>query len=196
MKRILTLTAAVALLWTATAAGSGDSDGKHLTAVFSYATFYEPSTGSYFETYLSFDAWNLNFVKAGNQYQATVEALITVSLGDSIVLAKKYDLGSPKIASPDANRFNFIDVQRFALANGIYDLKLQIRDKNGDDEPTVVEQQLALYYDTKRPALSSVQMMSNVTPTANASMLVAIASMTSSFKSVRPSSSSSCSWSS
>ncbi len=171
MKRILILTAAVALLWTATAAGSGDSDGKHLTAVFSYATFYEPSTGSYFETYLSFDAWNLNFVKAGNQYQATVEALITVSLGDSIVLAKKYDLGSPKIASPDANRFNFIDVQRFALANGIYDLKLQIRDKNGDDEPTVVEQQLALYYDAKRPALSSVQMMSNVTPTETPNIL-------------------------
>ncbi len=172
MKRIILLIAALIFSHLGFAAGNTATNGnKHLTAVFSYATFYEFGTGSYVETYLSFDAWNLNFVKTGNGYQANVEIVITAAVGDSLVMAKKYDLSSPVIASPEANRFNFLDVQRFALANGIYDLQIQLRDKNGSDEATVVEQQLPLYYDTKRPALSSLQMMSNVTPTETPNIL-------------------------
>ena len=170
MKRIFLFAIALTMSFLGLAAKSG-ADGKHLTAVFSYATFYEKSVGSYFETYLSFDAWNLNFVKSGSKYQASIETLITVSKDDSIVLAKKYELGSPTIASPEENRFNFIDVQRFALANGIYNLTISLKDKNSNDEPTVVEQQLVLYYDAKRPALSSVQMMAKVKPTETPNIL-------------------------
>lgn len=156
---------------TATNAVSAPDEGRHLTAVFSYATFYEQGTGSYLETYLSFDAWNLTFVKSGDKYQATVEVVVTARIGDSLVMVKKYDLNSPKIATPEANRFNFLDVQRYAIANGIYNLKISLRDKNANDEPTVVNQQVALYYDRKRVALSSVQMMSKVTPTETPNIL-------------------------
>ena len=173
MKRLFLLAAILTISHLTMAAtfvpSSGDS--KHLTAVFSYATFYETGTGSYVETYLSFDAWNLNFVKTGNGYQANIEIVITASIGDSIVMAKKYDLASPAIKSMEANRFNFLDVQRFALANGIYNLQIQLRDKNSSDAATVVEQQVPLYYDAKRPALSSLQMMSNVTPTVTPNIL-------------------------
>lgn len=144
---------------------------KKLTAIFSYATFHQKDIGSYIETYLSFDAWNLNFVKSGNTYQATVEILITVSQNDSIEIVKKYDLKSPAITSSDADRFNFLDVQRFAIANGIHDMKVQLRDKNSAAEPVTISQQLAIYYDNKRPAMSSVQMMSNVSPTSTPNIL-------------------------
>lgn len=169
MKRILILTASILLSLQAFAFNA--SNGKHLTALFSYATFYHQSTGSYFETYLSFDAWNLNFTKVDNGYQAKIEVVITASQNDSIELIKKYILSSPVISSPDADRFNFIDVQRFALANGIHDLRIQLHDLASDDEPTVVTQQMALYYTKKRAALSSVQMMSNVKPTTTPNIL-------------------------
>lgn len=169
MKRIILLAAALVLTHLAAAHPAGGD--KHLTAVFSYATFYETGTGSYFETYLSFDAWNLNFVKSADGYRANIEIVITASIGDSLVMAKKYDLASPKIASPDADRFNFIDVQRFAMANGIYDLKIQLHDKNSSDPATVVEETIPLYYDAKRPALSSVQMMSDIKPTTTPNIL-------------------------
>jgi GWxTD domain-containing protein len=167
MKRIATI-AALLLLGFSSMAASTD---KQLTAVFSYATFYQSEVGSYLETYVSFDAWNLNFVKTGDSYQATVEIVITVSQNDSIEMVKKYRLNSPKIKSLDADRFNFIDVQRFAVANGIHDLRITMRDINSDNEPTVAEQQIALYYNHKRPAMSSLQMMSKVTPTVQENIL-------------------------
>lgn len=171
MKRILLILFAFAVYSQATATNAQGYSDKHLTAVFSYATFYHPSTGSYFETYLSFDAWNLAFVESAGQYQATVEIVLTVSQRDSIELIKKYDLKSPKIANPNDNKFNFIDVQRFAIGNGIHDIKIQIRDLNSSDEPTLVEQQMALYYTAKRPAMSSLQMMSDVKRTTSENIL-------------------------
>ena len=169
MKKLLT--AIVMLTFIQLSFARGNDSDRHLTAIFSYATFYQSGTGSYVETYISFDAWNLNFVKNGADYQAVVEVLITIQQKDSLEIIKKYELSSPRIASPENNRFNFLDVQRFAIPNGIHDLTIQLKDKNSDDVPTVVNQQIVTYYTRKRPALSSLQMMSNVKPTTTPNIL-------------------------
>lgn len=171
MKRLSIIALLVAMTLSVAAAPLRADDGKHLSAIFSYATFYYPETGSYVETYISFDAWNLNFVQQAKGYRAVVEVVLTVSQGDSIEWMKKYDLSSPTIASLDADHFNFIDMQRFALDNGLHDLRIQLRDKNSADEPTVITQQLPLYYTSRRTALSSVQLMSRVVPTETPNIL-------------------------
>lgn len=150
---------------------NASAQNKQLTAVFSYGTFFQSGTGSYVETYLSFDAWNLNFVKSGNNYQAKVEVVITVSQKDSIEMVKKYDLNSPQIASLEQNRFNFLDIQRFKVPNGVHDLRIQLRDLNSDNGATIVEQQLALYYTRRRPALSSLMMVASIKPTETENIL-------------------------
>lgn len=160
----------MAVMMTAAVSGAY-AQNKQLTAVFSYGTFYQSGTGSYVETYLSFDAWNLNFVKSGDAYQAKVEVIITVSKGDSLELVKKYDLNSPRIASPDLDHFNFLDMQRFLVPNGIHDLRIQLRDLNSSNEATIVEQQLALYYNDRRPALSSLMMVASIKPTEKENIL-------------------------
>ena len=147
------------------------AQNKQLTAVFSYGTYYQQGTGSYVETYISFDAWNLNFVKVGDNYQAKVEVIITVSHDDTIDVVKKYELNSPRIATPEQDHFNFLDMQRFAVANGIHDLRVQLRDLNSDNAATVVEQQLALYYTPRRPALSSLMMVASIRPTESPNIL-------------------------
>ena len=49
------------------------AEGKQLTAVFSYSTFALSDGSPYVETYLSFDAWNMNFVATNKKhYRATV----------------------------------------------------------------------------------------------------------------------------
>lgn len=171
MKHIASIILAIALTVGSLHASTGADNEKHLTAVFSYATFFNYQVGPYFETYISFDAWNMNFVKKGNKYQAVVEVVLTVSKGDSIVIAKKYDLNSPVIDSPEADRFNFIDMQRFALANGVYQLQISIHDKNSSDAPTVVNETLAILYDQRTPRLSSVQMMATVKPTVTENIM-------------------------
>ena len=144
---------------------------KQLTAVFSYGTFYHPETGSYIETYLSFDAWNLNFVKDGDGYKAKVEVVIAVKQGDSIETVKKYELNSPRIASLDQNHFNFLDVQRFGISKGIHDMSIQLRDLNSNNEATVVEQQIPIYYNRRNPALSSLIMLASIKPTKTQNIL-------------------------
>jgi GWxTD domain-containing protein len=174
MKRFLIIVAAVMASMQALALSSGRTDGdneKHITAFINYATFYHPTVGPYVETYISFDAWNLNFKKQGSEYQATVEVIITLSKEDSIEWVKKYDLQSPKIASLDKDRFSFLDVQREAVSNGIHDLTIQLHDKNSSDAATVTKLQLPVLYTDKRTTLSSVQMMSTVKPTTTMNIL-------------------------
>ncbi len=168
MKHLLSLFTATVICLTTMAA---NTESKHLTAVFSYATFYHPTVGSYVESYLSFDAWNLNFVKSGAKYQATVEILITISKDDSIEAVKKYELASPKSDTPNPDKFNFLDVQRFAIPNGIHQMRITLHDKNSSDEATVVDQQIAVLYTPRTTTLSSVQMMSTLKPTTTENIL-------------------------
>lgn len=168
MKKSIRLLFAALLIGCSLSAAAQD---RQLTAVFSYGTFYQSGTGSYVETYLTFDAWNLNFVKNGDSYQATVQVVITASKGDTIEYANKYELKSPRIASPDLDHFNFLDMERFSLPNGIHNLRIELRDIYSPNKPTVVEQQLALYYTPRRPALSSVMMVASIKPTENENIL-------------------------
>ena len=138
-----------------------------MRAVFSYSTFYAASTGQpYVETYLSFDAWTMNFVEQANgTYRATAEVVIVARQDDSVCYVKKYDLNSPTVGTLDELDFSFIDMQRFSLRNGIYNLELTLRDKNADDPAATVSEKLVINYDNLHPTLSSVQLMASATPT-------------------------------
>lgn len=138
-----------------------------MRAVFSYSTFYAPSTSQpYVETYLSFDAWTMQFVKQPNgSYRATAEVTIVAKQGDSVCYVKKYDLNSPTVGSLEELDFSFIDMQRFSLNNGIYDLELTIRDKNSEAPAAMVSEKLAFNFDNVHPTLSSIQLMAEATPT-------------------------------
>jgi len=168
MKRIVFI-ALMALSLTATA--TAVPAAKQLSAIFSYSTFYLQETGPYLESYISFDAWNLNFVKADGGYQAAIEIVLTIRKDDSIEHAKHYRLLSPFIASPDSNRFTFMDIQRVALGNGIHDMEISMRDMNSNNEAVSITQKVAILYDNTTPKLSSVQMMNKVQPTQEENIL-------------------------
>lgn len=148
------------------------AEDKKLTAVFSYATFALSHGSPYVETYLSFDAWNMNFIKnKQGQYQATVEVVMMALKNDSVAYVKKYDLNSPAINDTVNNHFNFMDVQRFPLKNGIYTLKIVMRDKMSKREPVEVNQKLVVDHSAVKPNLSSLQTMSIATPTTKENIL-------------------------
>ena len=147
-----------------------------MQAVFSYSTFYSPKTDMpYVETYLSFDAWTMQFQelkKMGSvAYRATAEVVTVLKQGDSVCYVKKYDLNSPKVASLDELNFNFLDVQRFSLKNGIYDLELTLRDKGSDAEAVTVSEKVALNYDGKHPSMSSLLLVATATATEEENIL-------------------------
>lgn len=167
MKKVilaLTLVALVAPVW---------GQGRSLSALFSYSTFYLPDGEQpYVESYLLFDASSLGFVKMENgRYRATVEVTMVYKSGDEIVYAKKYDLNSPTTASAEDNHFSFLDLQRVGLKNGIYNLELTLRDKSKDDGGTSLLQRVNVAYEKKKPSMSSLQLMATVTPTTTDNIL-------------------------
>ena len=147
--------------------------GAQMQAVFGYSTFYDVANNRpYMETYLQFDAWTLHFQKQSpGMFGATVEVTLVVRQGDSVCFLKKYDLQSPTVARLDELDFSFIDVQRFGIACGIYDLDLTLRDKATGDAPAEVHEKVAIYYDRQHAALSSIQLMSEATPTVTENIL-------------------------
>lgn len=144
-----------------------------IQALFGYSTYYQAAASQpYIETYLLFDAWTLHFEpQADGRRQATVAISLVARQGDSICFAKKYDLNSPMLGTDDSLNFNLLDMQRFALTNGIYDLDVTLQDKNKEGQPVAFTEKLVINYDSKRPALSSVQLMSSVKPTTTQTIL-------------------------
>ena len=144
-----------------------------MQAVFGYSTFYIPKTGMpYVETYLSFDAWTMEFQQQEDgKYRATAEVLTLLKQGDSVCYFKKYDLNSPSVSSLDELNFSFLDVQRFSVRNGIYDLEITLKDKGSDRPSATVVEKLVVNYDGKHPTMSNVQLMSSVKPTEKENVL-------------------------
>ena len=142
-----------------------------MSAVFAWSSFFDGNR-PYVETYLQVDAWTVQFaaLQAG-VYGATVEVTLVVRQGDSVCYLKKYDLHSPTLARLDDLDFSFLDVQRFQLGNGIYDMEMTLRDKYADAEPATVREKFVLMYDREHAALSSVQLMSEATPTISENIL-------------------------
>ena len=144
-----------------------------MQAVFAYSTFYAPTADMpYVETYLSFDAWTMQFNKMeSGAYRATAEVVTVLKQGDSVCYVKKYDLNSPTVDSLNKLDFSFLDVQRFSVKNGIYDLEITLRDKGSDRPAAMVMEKLVLNYDKKHPSMSSLQLMSSATPTQTENIL-------------------------
>ena len=141
-----------------------------MQAMFAYSTFYLAGDDRpYMETYLQVDAWTVAFAEqSSGGYRATVEVSLAVRQQDSVVYAKHYDLNSPTVGNLSRLDFSFLDVQRFSLGNGIYDIEVSLRDKGSEAEPATTTEKVIINYDRQHPALSSVQPMASAKPTQGA----------------------------
>ena len=167
MKKILFIVLATLLACNAMA------EEKSLSALFGYSSFYLPEGNQpYVETYLNFNAWTLNLVQdETGQYRATVEVTLIVRRNDTIAYIKKYDLHSPYTNSPENDNFTFFDLQRFALANGIYDMELTLKDKASSQPPFVMNERLIIFYEAQKANMSNIQLMASASPTVEQNML-------------------------
>ena len=143
-----------------------------MQALFGYSTFYlTEQQQPYVETYLQFDAWTMQFAERQGGYRAVAEVTMVLSQQDSVCYFKKYDLESPAAPSLDKLDFSFLDVQRFSVGNGIYDLTIRLRDKGSDAPEAVLTEKLVVNYDGRHPSLSSLQLMASAKPTMKENIL-------------------------
>lgn len=103
---------------------------KNLKAYFSHTTFNTPDNKPFVETYLSFIANSL-YLKPNpnNKLQAEIEIQLNFTQNGEIVNGMKYKLSSPEF-DDSAKIYNFVDQQRFELAQGNYGIELIMTDLN------------------------------------------------------------------
>jgi GWxTD domain-containing protein len=120
MKRILTLLFFSFVFFSARA--------TELSANMTWCAFSTPDQKTYVETYISVIGNSVTYVKNKNgKYQAGIDVLMTFTKDDSIRSAQRYVLNSPEI-DDSSKAVTFLDLQRFYLPLGIYNLQITLTD--------------------------------------------------------------------
>jgi GWxTD domain-containing protein len=145
----------------------------NVTAYLTYGSFSSPAKGQYIETYTSVIGNTLKFVKNANgKYQGAVDISVVFKLNDEIKNAKKYTLNSPEIADTLSGMPNFIDEQRYTLANGRYEMELSIADKNKPlEKPFITKVPINIEFADNLVNISSIQLLESYTKSTMPSVL-------------------------
>ena len=121
---------------------------KSLNAYISYAVFNTPGENStpYVETYITFDKGSLVYVKnESGQYTATINVTIMFKQWESVQNFGKYSLSSPMVTDTTGIGGFFMDMQRYSLDNGTYNLEVILEDANNkSDKPFKAIDQLLI----------------------------------------------------
>lgn len=121
-------------------------EAQRLQALTSWSAFHAPGAKSYIETYISIDGRSVNQVqnKAGN-YEASVQVLIQIALGDKYIYTDKFNMLSPECKDPKAAKA-FINQQRIPLPEGDYTLKIELTDNQDPKNYAVVQDKLSVHF--------------------------------------------------
>ena len=148
------------------------ANAQNINALFSYATFYNPQEGPYIETYLSVEGTSVKYIQNNNnKWQATVLVTLIFKQGDKIVSFKKYELNSPELVSDTSQKINFLDIQRFPLPNGNYEMSLILKDKNLDLPEVEVSQVIEISYPKDVPVFSDIEFFERMSKSSEKNML-------------------------
>ncbi len=146
---------------------------QQIRAYLTSATFNTPDKGPYIETYLSVIGNSVRFVKNSNgKFQGQINIAISFSKSDTIKNAEKYTLSSPELNDTSKGCPNFIDVHRFALANGNYTMEISIADKNNETvKPFVSTMPVVINYENDKMTVSEVQLLESYTKSTTPSII-------------------------
>ena len=121
---------------------------KEINSFISYGTFNitGENTTPYIETYITFDCNSLMYVKvADGQYQASINMTVIFRDDNEIKNYDKYTITSPQVSDTTNLNGFFMDVQRYSLANGEYQMEISIEDANNKSiKPFRVEENIII----------------------------------------------------
>ncbi len=152
---------------------SSSIKASNVTAYLTYAIFTSPAKGPYIETYISVIGNSLQFVKnANDRFQGAVDISIAFKQDGEIKSAQKYSLNSPETADTSKGTPNFIDQQRYSIANGAYEMELSIADKNKPNEkPFVTTVAVTINFPDTIIGISSIQLLESYTKSSVSSII-------------------------
>lgn len=106
-------------------------------AIFNYKIFYIPERGPVVETYFDISGQSVILVDNGDGIlKSQVELTMIFKKGEEIVTFDKKVIDSPEMTA--GNIVDFIDIERFIIPSGDYELEIHIMDLNDPTEDTQV----------------------------------------------------------
>lgn len=161
MKKILTF------LFLSFVAVQLHAQQKELNSFISYGTFNITGENStpYLETYITFDCNSLMYIKnAKDQYEASINLTVIFKQGNDIKNYDKYTVTSPNVSDTTNISGFFMDIQRYSLANGEYQMEISIEDVNNKGrKPFKVEENIIIDF-PKNICFSSIIALEDYKP--------------------------------
>jgi len=135
---------------------------QNLRAYLSYSIFNTPTNEPYVETYLSVLGSSIDYIDSGDgKYQGTINVQIIFMSGDSIINYAKYFLSSPIIDDTIENNVNMLDIQRYALPIGKYDIEISLNDTNSNNKKLISYDKFEIDFSNDSMAFSSIEFLSS-----------------------------------
>ncbi len=111
-----------------------NAKAQGVDAYFYYSPFYAPGSGTYVETYIAFAGNSLYYkLTPDSILQASVEVTMLFKNVDDIKEYRKYKVVSPPLPDTAVEFPSFIDLQRIAIPEGVYNFELIVKDNYAPD---------------------------------------------------------------
>ncbi|MBC8319483.1 MAG: GWxTD domain-containing protein [Bacteroidetes bacterium] len=137
-------------------------NSQNLRAYLSYSVFNTPDNEPYIETYLTVNGKSIIYEQLDDgSYQGTLEVQILFKQGDSIVNYSKYELSGPNIDDTIKNNVNMLDIQRYALPIGEYNIEISLRDKNSDQKEIISYDKFTIDFVEDNMDFSDIELLSS-----------------------------------
>ncbi|GJM34864.1 MAG: hypothetical protein DHS20C18_38650 [Saprospiraceae bacterium] len=128
-----------------------------LDASLSYAVFKSPDQ-PYVEVYLHVAGKTVTFAPVTDSTaQAGIEVLLLFKQGEKVIKVDKYILNSPVTKK----WIDFVDLKRYALPEGTYELVVNIRDIRNDENIREYKTELKVKFPEEQVALSDIQLLAS-----------------------------------
>ncbi|MEZ4961578.1 MAG: GWxTD domain-containing protein [Saprospiraceae bacterium] len=129
-----------------------------LDVSISYATF-QSAEDSYVEVYFHIEGNTVVFVPIGDStFQSQLEVVILFKQNEEVVKFDKYCLTSPVYDKPSS----FVDLKRYSMANGKYDLEVSVQDLNMEGNIRKFNTSLSVDFNNESIGQSDIQLLASV----------------------------------
>ncbi len=128
--------------------------------LFSYSSFQTPENEAYLETYIAIPSSSLKLVDKDGAKKASVEIAIVISQGEEVVAFDKYILNSPELN--DSVSTNLLDVKRFPLKTGDYNIEVKYKDFNNQTDEGVYKEDFTINTEKEKVCISDITLLESV----------------------------------
>jgi len=145
----------------------------NLTAYLRHAAYNTASGKSYVETYLNVMGNTVKFKgNSDGTYESKVKVTIAFLRADSTIAnANSYNLHSQQIKDT-TNKPDYIDVQRYWLAQGVYTMHIELKDMNNEGGKTLSsDQKINVGFNTDSIKVADMELLQSYTPSTNHGIL-------------------------